>query len=240
MVLCLNSGKNKEQAWESIEAAFRLPGFRGLQLTADNWEDKADSFLAHAVARNPGDLYAHVQRINLNISRKDIPSLFGSLLDLFIALGDAGFALRKRMFGLSKNLLEKQPRRFLSAALKAGINATSLLPADGVSVLAMGFSGVNELVKEVHQTTNGFHSPLEVANSYIEFGQLQEARQLLEKTVLDDTLTEEVQQLLLEIYRKTNNQEDFLKTFFRLRGKPGLAYSVWQATAEFLGCADEG
>lgn len=234
----MDTGKNKEHSWESIEAAFRLPGFRGLQVSADNWEDKADSFLAHAIARDSSDLYAHVQRIHLNIHRKHMPSLYGSLLDLFIALGNAGYALRKRMFDLSENHLEEKPRQFLAAALKTGIKATSSLPADGISVLSMGIAGTTELVKGINLTTKEFQNPLAVANSYIEFGQLSEAQHLLEKAVVDDSPTEEVQQLLLEIYKKTNNRQGFLKTFSGLRDKPGLAYPVWQATAEFFGIAD--
>lgn len=219
----------------SVEAAFRIPGFRGLHVSADNWENKASSFLAHVVARNPGDLHAHVQRINLAVRHKQVSVLYGALLDLFIALGEQGYALRKRMFDHTANLLEEKPKQFLSASLKTHIKATDAFPDQGVSVLAKGFSGVHELVEEINQAAVGNHDALAEASEYIEFSQLNEAQQVLEKAMLEDSSSEEQQQLLLEIYKKTNNKERFYEVYSTFDIKPDSAGSAWQTMAEYFG-----
>ncbi|WP_295388592.1 hypothetical protein [uncultured Thiodictyon sp.] len=92
--------------------------------------------LAYSVARTPADLTAHTRRVLLCLNQADPAALFGSLADLFIALGQRGEALRRRLFDLARPLLPEAQARPLAAWLEQGGVDDRVLPDDTHAVLA--------------------------------------------------------------------------------------------------------
>ncbi len=121
------------------EPAF-LFGTACQQSRSTDWQHKVSRFLAHEVARAPSNLNIHVQRILFAIKYRRVSDIYGAVLDLFIVLGDKGYALRGRMLSIARELLEEEYIRFLSNALRNQLKATDIFPGHAVSVLNRGFS----------------------------------------------------------------------------------------------------
>jgi hypothetical protein len=63
------------------------------------WCDRRTAdYLAHCVARNPGDLRAHARRIAVHHALGEDQELAAAVIDLFIVLGDKGVALKRLLF----------------------------------------------------------------------------------------------------------------------------------------------
>ncbi len=129
-----------------IDAAFQIPGNSHLQLDTHGWSDKASAYLDHAVARSPQDLRSHVQRVYLHIERRDGDAIFGALVDMFIALQDAGRPLRQRLLETSRAVIDEQSYQFLLQRLETGIRSTDAILPCRRSLLSKGLSGTDQLV----------------------------------------------------------------------------------------------
>ncbi len=108
------------------------------ELLAPDWYPIAPMIehLTYSVARTPADLTAHTRRVLLCLSQQEPAPLFGSLADLFIALGDRGGALRQRLFNLARPWLPDPQARLLAAWLDQGYVDDRALPDDTHTVLA--------------------------------------------------------------------------------------------------------
>ncbi len=159
-------------------------------------------FLGHRILGHPTDLRAHVQRIFLLIKIGDGAALYSALLDLMIALGTHGHALKQRMLGLSKPLLAPATRAFLQQHLDAGFVADDpqIARVRG-ALLGVSTSQGQPLVRRVGGDAAPSVSVLEQANSLLEYGQLEHAIELLENTLLLDPDREAEAELLLGLYR---------------------------------------
>jgi hypothetical protein len=91
--------------------------------------------LAYSVARTPTDLTAHTQRVLLCLRQSDPLPLFGSLADLFIALGERGAPLRQRLLGLAHPTLPEDLAEPLVAWLKQGRADDRVIPDYNHTVL---------------------------------------------------------------------------------------------------------
>lgn len=100
------------------------------------WNDAYAEFLAERVVTDPSDLFAHVARIHQHLAGPDADPLFGALLDLFIALGDRGHALRRRLVAAARKRLTPDQHRFLDEATEPGIDPGTALPSARCSVSA--------------------------------------------------------------------------------------------------------
>ena len=218
-----------------IEAAFRIPGTTHLQLKVHDWGGKAAEYLDHAVARTPGDLRGHVQRINLHIQRNDAEAVYGALLDLFIILTDRGRPLRERMLKLSRTVLSEERYRFLAQRLEVGIMATDAVLPSGTSLLGKGLSGTNWMVTKLDASKAPAQDPLEEAHDHLEYGQIDEARQVLEATILKEPGRSELHHDLLEIYKSTNARVSFLAMRQRLNTDANPVADAWRELAAFFG-----
>ncbi len=134
----------------SIEAAFRIPGFRGLRLDTRNWNQQASSFFAFRSARTPKNLLNHVQRIIHHIQQKNPEDVYGALLDLFIVLENHGPALRARMLEYARPLLQPAQYDSLHKLLDGNTPARESLPSAHRSMLSNGFSGTFRLVEKLN------------------------------------------------------------------------------------------
>ncbi len=219
----------------SLEAAFLIPGDTRLQLDTTHWEHKAADYLARAVARNPGNLRAHVQRALLHLKLKNTLCLYGSLLDLFIALGEHGHNLKIRMLLTTGDQLQETHRDFLLSRLQNVILANEVLDDTQCAVLPKGYSGTDTLILA---TTGGTDSnPLEQARLLLSHGQAYEAQQLLEPVVIKNPNSRDLHALLLEIYEQTGDKDAFDVTLERLRQENSDMTGLWQARSTSIGRA---
>ncbi len=209
---------------DMIEPAFHLSECRSLQIDTQKLGDKATRYLARTVARTPVNLIAQIQRTNIHLSQRDAEGSYGALLDLFIALGDKGISIRRRMLRRAKPLLTEEQFRALALCLDSGLSATDPMPPSSRSVLSKGLTGTGQLVVRINeeQTSPSTRDPLEEAIEHLEYSQTDKAREILEQALFDDPSRPELHSNLLAIYRASNDLESFTAMRNKLNesGKP--------------------
>ncbi len=127
-----------------VQADLDLPGMEPIfwqgadhELLTPDWYPKGPMIehLAYSVARTPSDLTAHTRRVLLCLSQGDPLPLFGSLADLFIALGERGAPLRQRLFKLAHPRLPQALARPIGDWLRQGRVDDRTIPDDTHAVL---------------------------------------------------------------------------------------------------------
>jgi hypothetical protein len=125
------------------EAAFRIEG--STELCPRFGDQAMQIYLARRVAARPKDLRCHTRRVLLSHSLGDAEEAFAALVDLSIATGAKGEALKRRLVRICAPLLTPAQRRLLEEDGIAGLPAaTSAAPAR--SMLTSGASGGKVLV----------------------------------------------------------------------------------------------
>jgi len=218
----------------ACDQSLRVDDFHDHQCAAD--------FLAHAVARRPADLRRHVQRVYLLQRPADAQALAGALFDLFISLGGMGRPLRERMLNTSSGILDEDLHAFLQLRLDVGLSRADVMPEVADAMLASGIGG--NLPAVILSGGNGRGSSeeggdhadrdyLAEAQSFIEYGQLDEARQTLEEGVLLMPAEQPLQQELLEFYQYTNDRDGFFSTRQRLEALNNPFAELWNEETVF-------
>jgi Tfp pilus assembly protein PilF len=75
---------------------------------------------------------------------------------------------------------------------------------------------------------------LQEAQEHLEYGQIDEAREVLEAAILKDPQRPELHQDLLEIYRSTRAKEAFQSMRERIDTDSNPAAAAWQALADLF------
>ncbi len=211
------------------DAIFQIADASGLRLAvADDRKNKVSDFLCSEVSRNPSNIKNHIQRIWFQYDQGDHGLLFAALLDLWIALDGSGRALFKRLLLGARGGLQSIQFEQLASLYTAKELSKNRLPDLPGSVLGKGVNGCLDLVKTV-EGRNGENSidrdPLEEAHECLEYSQIEQAQQILEKGLLDSPSREALHNDLLAIYKSTRD----LASLKRMRGKLG------DEAASFLG-----
>jgi tetratricopeptide (TPR) repeat protein len=211
-----------------LEPAF-LTRYQGkLHLDARGWIDQAKAHYAHAIARNPGNLLVHVQRISLYAETAD-PAILGALLDLFLVLGERGIPLRRRMLALARPILSSQDHHALHQQLEQGHPIPSSLHAHASStVLSRGITGTTHLISKREQAPSDSEDPLETARQQIDIGQIELAQQTLESALLADSSRLSLHLALLEIYRHARDRQRTIQLWQQLQGRENPAEIEWR------------
>jgi len=195
--------------------------------------------LAHRVSRNPADLLSHVQRIILCADQRRVNETYGTLLDLFIALGDKGYDLRLRLLNRCREVLSMQQYDTLKAAALSGLSAIDVVPEAEHSRLCAGISGS---LKVVSMTDAHLPAPstsvLNEARDLIDSDQIESARKLLESALLATPQDEEISRELLAVYRHTHDYAGLTATLEKLSSATLAALEEWQALVEHLASGD--
>lgn len=215
-----------------LDPAFTIPGEQSLRLSVED-QGEAKRFLSYQLARTPDNLRQHAQRIFLLITNGEREPLFGALVDLFIALGDKGQDLRKRLLDLSKPLLSAENHEFLRRHQKAGLEARHARTDLKGSVLSAGFCGSMPLVSHERDQA-GFEDPLQEALSLLEFGQLNEARQVLEQARLSNPADRRVEEELIGLYRHARDRANYEALTQELRRRGVTPSEGWRALGDDL------
>ncbi len=146
---------------DKVEAAFRIPDFRGLWLDTRSWSNEAANFFAARSARTPENLLNHVQRIMHHIKRNDTDGVYGALIDLFIVLKNHGTSLRERMLNYARPLLDEAQYDSLYRLLSEDVSTLDQLPSGNCSILSKGFSGTFKLVEKLDSSPQSEQKDLE-------------------------------------------------------------------------------
>ena len=177
----------------------------------DDNEDVILSRLVHLILRNPKNLLAHVQRIHFCYQKSKEIQLYAALLDLFVVLDGKATALANKMLYATRSVLAEEDFVGLKAYLQSGKMETI---RDNCFAVIPAFSPAASVLihKEIPQGEIK-HDFLQLAHSYIEYSQLEEAIGVLEQALDDEPSNIEVQQLLLQLYRSTSNVIRFKTKF---------------------------
>ncbi len=216
---------------ELCEPAFHLAECRDIQIDTDQWGQRANDYLARSVARTPANLLAQIQRINSCLAQRDEDATYGALLDLFIALGDRGLLLRRRMLVRAEPLLGEERSRALALHLEKGLLATDPMPPSSHSMLSKGLTGTRLLVTRVDSSDTGKRDPLEDAIEYLEYSQIDKAQDILEQALLEDPSRVELHDNLLAIYRASGDSDAFAKMHRKLDREKNPVADEWEQLA---------
>lgn len=221
-----------ESLQASVEPAFMARETFDLRFPSA-CRDSLGEYFCHCISRDPRDLLSHVRRIVLAHDQGASEELFPALLDLFVALGNKGLDLRKRMLGFARSELAIGHYRQLLDSLAMGLKEKGIPTVPG-SMLQSGLEGWSILVHEGDHQPNAPRDPLVEAREFLEYSQLEEARILLEAAVLMTPHRVELHDELLDIYRSTRDEANFSQMFQELDGISNPCRKKWEGLMEFF------
>ncbi|MDD5271371.1 MAG: hypothetical protein PHU14_01505 [Methylovulum sp.] len=161
------------------------------------------------IARRPKNLIAHIQRIYLCFQKDLNEQLFAAIVDFLVILNKRGSAISWRILVGTKSRLSPAQFTLIKDYLKDEFADPLLLKGNQYSICSRGITGVSELVRHIDTQGQPEHDPLDIALDHIEYSQLEEAKQVLEKAVLKQPKRMELQHELLALYRSTRDPEGF-------------------------------
>lgn len=233
LVLGVDAGERiPDELLEYVEPVFLASESAELRFPAAYHRLLLDYFW-HRIARDPQDLRSHVRRIFLNYEHGQAADLFAALLDLFIALHNKGASLRGRLLESSRAKLDSEAYRLLRATLPDGMVAAKAPFVPG-SFLCQGAEGALQCVYLTTENTVTTRDPLVEAREYMEYSQVEEARNVLERAVLEQCHRSDLHQELLDIYRSTRDQRNFAKMLRELDNINNPVPEAWQDLANFF------
>jgi len=207
------------------DPAFVLVSQKNLRLGGECETQDAWRYLSTLLVRNPLGLRRHVQRIYLLIDSDNPELLFGALVDLNLVLKDKGLDLRTTLLERAKVHLGDDQYQYLYQHLDKGLSKEQVLPVTAGSLYDRALVGLQDIVGRAKQEIdNGELDALTEAASLLEYGQLDEARRLLENALLETPEDGMIEAELLAIYRATRNKEAFEQMRKRLQDN-GLTLS---------------
>lgn len=194
----------------TLPLAFRMPDEKNLRLSPNYDALQTWRFLSHQIRRSPLDLRAHVQRVLLTHHEGLADRMEGSLMDLYLALGnDAGAMLKERMLEQCSPYLSTEAVQFFKQLQTEGLNQGLDREWRLGSVLATGENQVHRPLVTVERSVEAsrYTSVLEEAQACLDYGQIDIAQELLETEILAGHQDPAIEQELLNIYQYTRNKD---------------------------------
>ncbi|MGF1547037.1 MAG: hypothetical protein ACFCUG_06900 [Thiotrichales bacterium] len=194
-----------------------------------SWVRHAD-LLERRICRNPRDLLSHAQRVSLHLARADAARCFHALVDLNIALGRQGRALRVNLLEQTLSLLPKDQFEWLLRRLDSGVAPDEVAPDMQGVLLSRSVAGVTAIVAldardGAADTDQG--TAIKQVWAWIEQGRIDDARMLLERTLDDDPGDPIASMELLALYRRHDLGDAFTATYTRLSGRRLALPELW-------------
>ncbi len=220
---------------QDFDPVFQLPGLRSFRLPTIYSKETTLEYLAYRVLQHPKDLLTHMQRIFLEVNSGKAERIYAAVLDLFIVLDDIGEPL--------KNRLLKQIKPRISASLhqkllemKQGTGVFSgITPNSAYSVMSNGVVGLKKLIDvSASKRSESQLDPLVEAQACLEYSQVDEAREILEQAILQMPERQELHLDLLDIYRTTQDSENFRAMFEQLNAVGNAFSDTWNELAELF------
>jgi hypothetical protein len=196
--------------------------FFSLQNTGVFWyntgvlqDEEALEKLVFLIAKKPKQLVEHVQRIYYCFQKNLNEQLFAALIDFLIILNQRGQAISWRMVLGAKSRLTTEQFQALKSYLKGNTTDKSLLSGNRYSVFSKGLLGVSALIQQIEKEEIE-DDPLTIALDYIEYSQLDEAKQVLEDAILIRHERLDLRQELIDLYRLTGDSNRFYQMLAKL------------------------
>lgn len=178
-------------------------------------------FLTHRIARQPNDLAAHVRRILLARAYRQGKIVAEALQALFRVLGSRGAGLRAHLLGLCEPLLDAATVQTLRNP------ASSSQAAAGIAIVTRSAGRETP----TRPAASGESALLTEALSYLEDGQIDEARSLLEKRLVAAPDDVGATQVLLDIYQRARDHRALVALRKQLEPLSESVRPLWEAAA---------
>ncbi|BAO45719.1 type IV pilus assembly protein FimV [Thiolapillus brandeum] len=196
----------------SIHPVFLIPEDGRLNLDQVAGEEQLASYLCHGITRNPLDLRTHTRLIFLRLKQKDSTALYTALLDLFLALEDKGLSLRQHLLQQCSPRLQPHQRGILAQGLTEGLRSNMPLSDLGHSLLHKGIESDTPLINKTLSTSKATPAdPLSEAMTCLEYGQLDQALDLLEAAMMAEPGNAMIRTELLSIYTRGRMKDRYRK-----------------------------
>lgn len=190
--------------------------------------------LVFKIARKPNLLISHIQRIYYCFHADREEQLFAALVDFLFVLNKRGEAISWRMLMGVKSRLNPEHFLQLKNYLKNKQAEPNLLVGNHYSILTRGFIGANKLVIQHKPADQTFYDLLALARDCIEYSQLEEAKKLLERALLEEPGRLEVHHELLSLYRSMRDNEGFYAMFKQVTSLGFVMNEEWAETNTYF------
>lgn len=231
LITCSNEQNNANEPAEFN--MFLLSDSGAFSFTDNKLSDNFLKNLVFLVARKPKRLVTHIQRIYYCYQANLQEQLFAALVDLLVVLNRRGKAISRRMIIGTKSKLSQEQYKMLLEFLVKDLD-TTLLPGNEYSVFTKGLVGTRNLLQRIETPDEQEHDPLDLAYDYIEYSQLDEAIDILEKAIINQPQRLELHQCLLELYKSTLDTSRFMKMFHIIAGLDVVMPDDWDTLQAFF------
>lgn len=189
--------------------------------------------LSRHVARQPSNLRVHTQRIFLAEDSMLRHCLKGALVDLSLSLDGKGEAFSLQLLEMIKGSLTDEEYSLCKESFSEGAKKREKFQkwVNG-SVIADGASYGQILVEFNRGEQEGFSSRLEEARSCMEYGQLDQAIEILETEMLSNPDDADIEAELLNLYQYMRDKGRFDYLSHKLKEQSVEFSEAWLATAE--------
>jgi tetratricopeptide (TPR) repeat protein len=192
-------------------------------------------YLTYQIIKFPHDFRSHIQRIYLLIQQQNTTALYGALFDLFLVLGSNGLALRQRMLFNAQSVLTELEFDRLQQTLESGLTGNTDIPKPTQAVLNKALSNNQLFIEKVAQQNMTPSNAVEEASSFLEYGQFDQAREILEEAIISTPRQLELHHDLLEIFQTTRDSEQFIVFYERLLESDVALPMLWKEMANEFG-----
>lgn len=198
------------------------------------------AYLGHCIFDHPEDLRSHVQRIFLLIKGGESDELQDALIDLFIALGGKGRALKRHVLDQARLRLSHSAFTLLEQHLDDGFAPWAVLASPvRLSLLSLGYCGAHELVRRLDGDGAAYANVVEEARDRLAYGQVDAAREVLEQALRKTPGHAVVAAELLEIYRHTKDTGRLASMTRFLKGALPVLPTGWRALNDLHNVPDQ-
>lgn len=230
LIACSNDQNNDESTEFNI---FLLSDSDAFNFTNNKLPDDFLKNLVFLVARKPKRLITHIQRIHHCYQTNLQEQLFAALVDLLVVLNRRGKAISRRMIIGAKSKLSEGQYKILQKFMTEDFDI-ALLSGNQYSIFTKGLVGARNLVQQIEASETQTYDPLVLAHDYIEYSQLDEAKDVLEKALVNQPQRLELHQCLLELYKSTLDTSGFTTMFNILLGLDAVMPNDWNTLQAFF------
>ncbi len=190
--------------------------------------NKISDYLSHRVSKIPLDLTSHAQRIRLYLALKDSDATYAALLDLFLILGSNGALLRKRLLHQASQVISTENYAFLSLIPVGVPTLSSDTPLSHLAVLSLSRTAENKIIRKIdNEIPEETEDAVVTAKDLINSGQIEQARSLLESTLINEPERADASEELLQIYRHTHDRDSCVRMLKKLSSSSFAAHDQW-------------
>lgn len=188
--------------------------------------------LSRHVARYPNNLRVHTQRILLAEDSMLRHCLKGALIDLSLSLNGKGEYFSHQLLEMIKDSLSDEDYSYFKKSFgEESKNRKKYQNWVNGSVMANGADDGKLLVTFDRGEQEAFSSKLEEARSCMEYGQLEEAIDILETEMLSHPDDRDIEAELLNLYQYMRDKSRFDNLSNKLKEQNVEFSEAWLATA---------